>query len=78
MLTKSVSETMSEALEIAATTKCSVGFCRLASLSETLRTNFNKAALLNGTKVTEVASVQKNFLEDLTEEEFKNWITVNS
>ena len=55
----------------------SLGFVRLHIIPSKLRLNMAKALMLKGMDCPEILKESKKFLESLTVEEFKNWLTVN-
>lgn len=58
--------------------KYSKGFNRLMALPAKARKAFNLAVVLDGNHVNEVLNVQKSTLENLTDDEFINWLAVNA
>lgn len=55
----------------------SKGFNRLMSLSSKVRKAFNLSVLLTGASINDVFKIQKETLEDMTDDEFVNWLIVN-
>lgn len=62
----------------ASDTSYSKGFNRLMALPAKARKSFSLAVLLTGVSVNDVLSIQKSTLENLTDDEFVNWLAVNA
>ena len=52
----------------------SIGFRRLISLPAKVRKSFDLAGLLNGISINQIHQEQKDFLESLSNEEFRTWM----
>ena len=72
-----VTKVFNKSVDYTKTESWSLGFCRMTALPMRTVKAWNLACLLDGMEVPEVSKVLKQMLNEMTEQEFKNWLAVN-
>ncbi|AUR92004.1 hypothetical protein NVP1168O_42 [Vibrio phage 1.168.O._10N.261.52.A10] len=55
----------------------SLGFCRMTALPVRTMKAWSLACLLDGVEIHDITKNLKEMLNDMTEQEFKNWLATN-
>lgn len=77
MNNSTVSRVFNKSVKYTQTESWSLGFCRMTALPVKTIRAWDLACLLEGMDIPEISKKLKETLNDMTDQEFKNWMAVN-